>query len=262
MLDEASSYLTMFNTEIGRYRFTVMPFSIMVAGDIFQQKLDECFGHIKNLIVIADDIMVIGKHHNHKDHDLASTTLLQTARKCNIKPNYDKLKFKYTEVEFYGKTYTTDGHKPAQNKITAIIKMPPPSSKREVQSFIGMINYLTKFLPRLTELFKPIRELIKDKVPFNWGPEHQESFAMLKKELVRAPVLAYYNPQKETILQTDASTKGLGACLLQDEKPIYFASKALTKMQRGYVAIEIESLAVAWAVEKFPSLSLWMSLHT
>ena len=73
---------------------------------------------------------------------------------------------------------------------------------------------------------------------------------MLKKELVRAPVLAYYNPQKETILQTDASTKGLGACLLQDEKPIYFASKALTGMQRGYVAIEIESLAVAWTVEK------------
>ena len=126
--------------------------------------------------------------------------------------------------------HTTDGCKPAQNKITAIIEMPPPSSKREVQSFIGMINYLTKFLPRLTELSEPIRELVKDKVPFNWGPEHQESFAMLKKELVRAPVLAYYNPQKETTLQTDASTEGLGACLLQDEKPIYFASKALTEM--------------------------------
>ena len=231
MLDEASSYLTTFDTEIGRYRFTVMPFGIMVTGDIFQRKLDECFGHIKNLIVIAD-IMVIGKHHNHKDYDLAFTTLLQTARRCNVKLNYDKLRFKCTEVDFYGKTYTTDGHKPAQNKITAIIEMPPPSSKREVQSFIRMINYLTKFLPRLTELSKPIRELIKDKVPFNWGPEHQKSFDMLKKELVRAPVLAYYNPQKETILQTDASTKGLGACLLQDDKPIYFASKALTEMQR------------------------------
>ena len=71
-LDKASSYLTTFNTEVGRYRFTVMQFGITVAGDVFQRKLDECFGHIKNLIVIADDIMVIGKHHNHKDHDLAS----------------------------------------------------------------------------------------------------------------------------------------------------------------------------------------------
>ena len=195
--------------------------------------------------------MVIGKHHNHKDHDLAFTTLLQTARRCNVKLNYDKLKFKCTEVNFYGKTYTTDGCKPAQNKITAIVEMPPPSSKKEVQSFIGMINYLTKFSPRLTELAEPIRELVKEKVPFNWGPEHQESFTMLKKELVRAPVLAYYNPWKETVLQTDASTKGLGACLLQDEKPIYFASKALTETQRGYIAIEIKSLTVAWAVEKF-----------
>ena len=99
-LDEASSYLTTFNTEIGRYRFTVMPFGITVAGDIFQQKLDECFGLFKNLILIADDVMVIGKNDNHKDHDLAFTTLLQTARRCNVKLNYDKLKFKCTEVNF------------------------------------------------------------------------------------------------------------------------------------------------------------------
>ena len=248
-LDEPSSYLTTFNTEIGRYRFTVMPFGITVAGDVFQQKLNECFSHIKNLIVIADDVMIIGRNENHKDHDIAFTTLLHTTRKCNIKLNYDKLKFKCTEVNFYGETYTTDGHKLAQDKIQAIVKMPPPCNKKEVQSFIGMINYLTKFSPCLTELSEPVRELTKEKVPFNWGPEHQESFEALKKELVSAPVLAYYNPRKETVLQTDASTKGLGACLLQEDKPIYFASKALT--ERGYVAIEIESLAVTWAVEKF-----------
>ena len=114
-----------------------------------------------------------------------------------------------------------------------------------------MINYLSKFSPRLTELAEPIRELVKEKVPFNWGPEHQESFAMLKKEIFRAPILAYYNPWKETVLQTDMGTKVLGACLLQDEKPIYFASKALIETQRGYVVIEIEALAVAWALEKF-----------
>ena len=195
--------------------------------------------------------MVVGRKHNHKDHDVAFTMLLQTARRCNVKLNYEKLQYKCTEVNFYGKTYATDGHKPAQSKITAIVKMPSPSSKKEVQSFISMINYLSKFSPRLTELAEPIRKLTKEKVPVNWGPKHQESFTMLKNEIVRAPVLAYYNPWKETILQTDGSTKGLGACLLQNEKPIYFTSKALTETQRGYVAIEIESLAVAWAVEKF-----------
>ena len=99
MLDEASSYLTTFNTEIGRYRFTVMPFGITVTGDVFQWKLDECFGHIKNLIVIADDIMVIGKNHNHKDHDLAFTILLWMARKCNVKLNYEKLQYNCTQSQ-------------------------------------------------------------------------------------------------------------------------------------------------------------------
>ena len=91
--------------------------------------------------------MIIGKNDNHKDHGLAFTTLLHTARKCNVKLNYNKLKFKCTEVNFYGKTYTTDGCKPAQNKIAAIVEMPPPTTKKEVQSFIGMVNYLTKFSP-------------------------------------------------------------------------------------------------------------------
>ena len=103
----------------------------------------------------------------------------------------------------------------------------------------------------MSELAEPIRELCKDKVPFNWGLEHQAAFKQMKREIVRAPILAYYNPKKETVLQTDASIKGLGACLLQDQKPVYFASKALTETQCGYVAIEIESLAVAWAMEKF-----------
>ena len=96
--DKPSSYLTTFNTEIGRYRFTVMPFGITVAGDVFQQKLDECFGHIKNLIFIADDVMVIGKNENHGDYNIAFTTLLHTARKSNIKLNYNKLRFKCTDA--------------------------------------------------------------------------------------------------------------------------------------------------------------------
>ena len=74
---------------------------------------------------------------------------------------------------------------------------------------------------------------------------------MIKKEIMIAPILAYYNLNKPTILQTDTSCKRLGACLLQNEKPVYFASKALTETQKAYVAIELESLAVTWVMEKF-----------
>ena len=185
-LDEQSSYMTTFNTEFGRYRYTVMPFGATVAGDVFQHKLDECFGHIPNVIVIADDIMVVGKQPNHKDHDQALTTLLETARKCNIRLNYEKLQYKQTEVEFLGETYTVNGCKPAKGKVQAIAEMPAPSCKKEVQSFIGMINYLSKFSARLSELALPIRELAKDKVAFNWGLEHQAAFKLVKNEIITA----------------------------------------------------------------------------
>ena len=93
-----------------------MPFGITVAGDVFQCKLDQCFGMIKQVIVIVDDIMIVGKQQNHRDHDVALTTSLETARKCNVRLNFDKLQYKKMEVDFFGKTYTTSGYKPAQVK--------------------------------------------------------------------------------------------------------------------------------------------------
>ena len=83
----------------------------------------------------------------------------------------------------------------------------------------------------------------------------------MKTEIARAPILAYYNPRKQTVLQTDGSIKGLGACLLQDEKPVYFASKVLTEAQKGYVAIEIESLAVAWVWRSFATSCMQAYLY-
>ena len=83
------------------------------------------------------------------------------------------------------------------------------------------------------------------------GPERNQAFDSIKKEIVQAHILRYYNPKKATVLQTDASIKGLGACLLQDGHPIYFASKSLQDAECGYVSIELEALAVTWAMEKF-----------
>ena len=220
-LDEASSFSTTFNTELGRFCYTVMPFGATVGGVVFHCKLDECFGKITQVIVIADDIMVVGYKQNHSDHDQTLTNLLEMERRCNVKLNYEKLQYKKNEVDCFGETYAMSSHKPDESKVSAITAIPLPTNKRQVQSFIGMINYLSKFSPRLTKIVEPIRELSKDMVAFNWGPEYQSAFIQMKKEIARAPVLAYYNPKKQSVLQTDASTKGLGACLLQDEKPVY-----------------------------------------
>ena len=143
------------------------------------------------------------------------------------------------------------GCKPSKDKVSAMTPMPSLTNKKQVQSFIGMINYISTFSLRLSELAEPIRELSKDKVLFNWGPEHQAAFIQMKKEIASAPVLFYYNHKKQAMLQTDVTVKGLGACLLQDDRPVYFASKALTNAQKSYVVIELESLAMAWPLEKF-----------
>ena len=89
--------------------------------------------------------MVIGKLQNHRDHDQALTILLNTAHECDVKLNYDKLQYKQVEVEFFGETYTVNGCKPAQSKVKAIVDMPSPTCKKQVQSFIMKVNYLSKF---------------------------------------------------------------------------------------------------------------------
>ena len=83
-LDKTSSFQIAFNTELGRFRYTVMPFDVTVAGDVFQHKLEQCFGNIKHVIVLADDIVIVGKKPNDNNHDQALTTLFETARRCNV----------------------------------------------------------------------------------------------------------------------------------------------------------------------------------
>ena len=137
-----------------------MPFGATVAGYVFQHKQDECFSNMEQVIIIADDIMIVGYKPDHSDHNQASfTNLLQTAQNCNVKLNLDKLQYKQGEVEFFGETYTTSSHKLSKDKVSAITAVPSPTNKKQVQSFIGMINYLSKFSPRFSELADPIRQL-------------------------------------------------------------------------------------------------------
>ena len=176
---------------------------------------------------------------------------METAKKNNIKLNFDKIQYKQKELEFLGETYTTQGCKPSDMKLKAITEMPKPTTLKDLQTFLGMVQYLSKFSPRIAEIAEPLRDLTKKHAPHAWGPEHNHAFNSIKQEIVQAPILRYYDPKKETVLQTDASIKGLGAYLLQDRHPIYFASKSLQDAECRYVTIELKALAVAWVMEKF-----------
>jgi hypothetical protein len=114
-----------------------------------------------------------------------------------------------------------------------------------------MVTYLAKFLPKLSTVMEPIRRLTKHDVEFEWSEEQNKAMDEIKRLVTTAPVLAYYDPKKELVIQCDASSKGLGAVLLQEGKPLSYASRALSTTECEYAQIEKECLAIVFSLERF-----------
>lgn len=122
-----------------------------------------------------------------------------------------------------------------------------------------MINYLSRFAPRLAEINEPLRQMLKQGNEFTWDETHNVAFQQIKDLITRepGPVLAYYNPNEELRLQVDASKNGLGAVLLQQEKPIAYASKSLTETEQNYAQIVCRSV---W-VQAISPVCIWEGIH-
>ena len=149
---------------------------------------------------------------------------MERTRQANLCLNYEKLIVKKKEVKFFGNIYSAEGVKADPDKIAAITAMRPPETKTEVKSFLGMVNYLQQFLPKLSEQTKVLRNLEKKGVQFTSDAEHQSYFENIKALVSQSMTLAYYDRAKPVILQTDYSEDGLGVALVQEGKPIRFAS--------------------------------------
>ena len=155
-LDEESSMLTTFQTPWGRWRYLRMPFGIKPASEHFQHKFDQCIEGLSGVYADADDALATGSGETYeeavKNHDMNMLVLLKRCQQKNIKLNKDKFKFKCDEVSFIGHTLTQNGLKKDPTKVEAITKMSKPKDVAGVQRFIGMVKYLAKFLPRLSEV--------------------------------------------------------------------------------------------------------------
>lgn len=154
-------------------------------------------------------------------------------------------------MHYIGHSLTSEGLKPDPDKIQAVDKMPKPTCKQETLSLLGFVNYLAKFLPRLSEIAHPIRELTTKNRSFVWSKQHEEAFKEIKTLVSRHPVLKYYDMTAKVTIQCDASEKGLGATLLQNGQPVAFASWTLSQVEQRYAQIEKECLAIVFACAKF-----------
>ena len=255
-LDYDSSLLCTFNTPFGRYRFKRLPFGIVVSQDIFQRKLDDVYKNMPNVTGIADDIIVFGS--TEKEHDQAFVNMLEATRANNVSLNSGKVQFKQQSVSFFGHTLTQDGICPAADKLEALKSISAPANAKELLSLLGLITYLNRFSAKIAELTAPLRELTRKNVHFRWEREHKAALDRIKKKLCSAQVLSYYDPDPATatILQCDASQKGVGAWIRQidsnsKERIVAMASRSLTDTEARYSNIERECLAVMFGLEKF-----------
>ena len=255
VLDQQSSELTTFTTPFGRYRWTRLPFGLSASSEIFQKRLIQALVGLTGIACIADDILIYGAGDTHeeaiRDHNKNLTQLLERCREKSIRLNKAKLALRLTELDFMGHRLTSQGLKPDPNKVSAILNLEPPRNKEEVQRFSGAVNYLAKFLPKLSQIMEPIRRLTQCDVDWHWSEEHDRAFREVKCLVTQAPILAYYKPDKELIIQCDASGKGIGAALIQEGKPVAYASRALTDAETRYATIEKEMLAVVFSLEKW-----------
>ena len=248
VLDFRTSLLTTFNTPWGKYRWLRMPFGLKVSGDVFQERLDRVLRLVPGVLGITDDIVIHGATEN--THDGTVLILCETARLNNLSLNSKKMQFKSTDCKFFGHRLTPDGIKVDPKKIEATIHMDPPQNVASLQSFNGMVNYLKKFSPVLSELSEPLRRLCKSGVEWAWESEQQNAFEAIKQVITTLPVLAFFDKTKKHMIQCDASKKGLSAVLLQESKPVMYVSRVLTETEQRYSNIERELLAIVFALER------------
>ena len=157
---------------------------------------------------------------------------------------------KCTEFPYLARVVTKEGLKPDLDKIKAVQEMLRLGNIKAVRRFCGFVNYLAKFMPKLSEVMEPITNLTCKENEWKWTHEHDEAFKRIKETAITSPLLKYHNPEYELTIQCNISEKGFKAALLQKRPPVAFESHALTDTESIYVQIEKELLAVVFALDK------------
>lgn len=241
-------------TRKGLFRYTRLMFGITCAPEIFQKLLEQILSGIEGVLIFIDDIVIYAP--TKEIHDERLRKVLDRLREYTVTLNKEKCKFGVEEVNFYGHRLSATGIKPLHNKVEAVQKFRAPATAEEVRSFLGLVNYIAKFIPNLATISEPLRRLTKKDINFEWGPEQQAAFSNLKRKLTSSELtLGFYDVKSETQVIADASPVGLGAVLIQfqngEARIISYASRSLTAPEINYAQTEKEALALVWGVERF-----------
>lgn len=256
-LHEKSRPYTAFTTPDGRFQLTRLPMGLKVSPAIFSRLMMFILGDFigKICYVYLDDIIVYGN--SLQEHAQNLRKVLLRLRDIGCKINFKKCSFFQDSVSFLGHLVSSEGLKPDPAKYVVIEKWPVPKNVKETQSFLGLVNYYRRFMKNFAKIAKPLYELTKKDVKFEWSSECQKAFDELKRLVMSPPTLAYPDFSQPFIVQTDASETGVGAVLMNhDRRPVAFLSKVLNKTQSTYHITDKELFAIVFALKKWSNYLL------
>ena len=172
------------------------------------------------------------------------------------------MRSKKQEIEYFGRVISPQGVTPCPKKVKAILSLVAPSDKQELQSLLGTVNFMATFVPNVTKKTFLMRSLLKRDTHFVWTSDMQGELDRIKRDIANAVQLVHYDPKKTAIIETDASQKGLGAVLVQGNKPVRFLR--LSTVEMNYSNIERELLAILFACEKLHTYTFRLEIvvHT
>lgn len=194
-LDTKSSELCTVSTIFGCYKFLRLPFGVANAPEFFQRENEKHFGDINGVVVYFDDILIAGQ--DEKEHDQILKKVIERARQLKLKFNKDKLQYRVEKVKYLGHVFTKQGMSPDEDRVKSILSLSDPTNKKELQSVLGMVNYLRKFISNMADLTSPLRELLKKDNEFQWLKVHSDAFKRIKETIIKAPVLGSFDPNKK-----------------------------------------------------------------
>ena len=254
-LDEDSQKLTTFITPFGRFKYLRAPYGICSISEHYNRRMDEALAGLKDFRKIVDDVVIFDQ--DEQEHVEHVRQILQRCQEKKISLNKDKFRFNQTEVPFAGFKLTPEGYSINSDITAAISTFPTPGSCTDLRSFFGLTNQLASSTSQISNILAPLKPLLSTRNDFVWTEVHDSALQNARRALTTAPTLTYFDLGKETCLHTDASRMGVGFVLRQrakhsneEWKTVQAGSRFLTDTETRYAVIELECLAVAWAIKK------------
>jgi len=247
----------------GKYEYTRLPMGLCNSPDIFQEKIGELMYDLEFTRAYIDDLLIISTG-SFEDHLNKMRQVFKRLQKAGLKVNASKSSFCSEELEYLGYWISRQGIRPLQKKVEAINNLATPKTKKQLRSFIGMVNHYRDMWIRRSDVLSPLTELTSKKVKFVWTDRHQKAFDTMKRIMARETILAFPNFNKPFHIYTDASKVQLGAVITQEDKPIAFYSRKLNSAQTRYTTTEKELLSIVEVCKEFRTILLGQQLiiHT